>query len=183
MIISGLRVRRQRSGPLAHIVAALALGMALGCGLATGYEWILPDPAPPLSADAQQLLARINNVRKKESCPSLKANSALSAMAQAQANDMVVRGFLSSVNPDNQDPASRAHQFGYSGTVTESFAAGLGTPSEVINQWTNAENTFATPVIQRLKTCSMVSIGIGHDTGTAMPSLAAHVWVVTLGDH
>jgi hypothetical protein len=104
-------------------------------------------------------------------------------MAQAQANDMVARGFLSSVNPDNQDPVSRALRFGYTGgAVTESFAAGLATPSEVVSQWTNGDNALAAPVLKRILTCPMVSIGIGHDTGTVAPPLAAHVWVVALGD-
>jgi len=28
----------------------------------------------------------------------------------------------------------------------------------------------------------MVRIGIGHNTGTPLPDVAAHVWVMTLGD-
>lgn len=165
-----------------RIAAVLALGVCLGCGLAAGYERTIGCRGPQLPADAQQLLILLNTVRAKASCPPLTASNALVAMAQAQADDMVTRGFLSSVNPDNQDPVSRAWLFGYSGTVTESFAAGLATPSEVVRQWTNPQNTFAAPVRQRIQTCRMVRVGIGHDTGTATPSLAAHVWVLTLGD-
>lgn len=166
-----------------RIVAVLALSVVSGCGLAAGYEQFQADPAPQLpTGEQQQLLDLINSFRKKKFCPPVKVDAALVATAQAQARDMVARGFLSSVNPDNEDPASRAHRFGYTGTVTESFAAGLSTPVEVVKQWTDSDNAFAAPVRKRILTCRMTSIGIGHDTGTSMPTLAAHVWVITQGD-
>lgn len=166
------------------LVTVLALSLALGCGVAVVHERSFGDRGPRLPAEAQQLLDLVNGVRKQGSCPPLRTNGALVAMAQAQANDMVTRGFLSSVNPDNQDPVARALRFGYTGgAVTESFAAGLATPSEVVNQWANADNALAAPVLKRILTCPMVSVGIGHDTGTVAPPLAAHVWVIALGDH
>jgi uncharacterized protein YkwD len=135
-----------------------------------------------MTLDKQQLIERINALRTQASCPPVTANSSLATAAQAQADDMVARGFLSSVNPDNEDPSSRARAFGYSGDVTESFAAGLATPAEVADQWSNPENPYAAPVNRRIRNCDLVSIGIGHSTGTPLPEFAAQVWVMVLGD-
>jgi hypothetical protein len=173
----------RRPGHMSSLATVLVLSLGLGFGVAAAYGRTRGDRGPQLPADAQQLLDLVNLVRTQSACPPLKVNGSLAAMAQAQANDMVARGFLSSVNPENQDPVSRASRFGYIGAVTESFAAGLASPSEVVAQWTNTDNALAVPVARRIRTCRMVSIGIGHDTGTAMPPLAAHVWVIALGDH
>lgn len=171
-----------RATSTSRILAVLMTSLGLAVTLTGLYDWTLGSRDPNLPPEAEQLIDRINAVRAQASCPPVTADAALTAMAQAQASDMVRRGFLSSVTPDNQDTVSRARAFGYLGTVTESFAAGLSTPSEVIGQWTNSTNPFAAPVIKRIRACHMLSIGIGHDEGTVRPSLAAHVWVMTLGD-
>jgi uncharacterized protein YkwD len=175
-------VQRPSRRDTRRILAVLMAGVCLSVVLTALYDWTRGDRGLALPVEDQQLIDRVNTIRAKASCPPVTANPALTAMAQAQANDMVSRGFLSSVNPDNEDTISRARMYGYPGTVMESFAAGLSTPSEVVGQWTNSANLSASPVMKRIRTCGMVSVGIGHNTGTVRPALAAHVWVMTLGD-
>jgi uncharacterized protein YkwD len=170
------------AGRAARLSVVLTVSVALGVGLAAGHERTVGDRGPRLPASQEQLLSLLNGVRARTSCPRLTADVALDSMAQAQADDMVARGFLSSVNPDGQDAPSRARWFGYFGNVSESFAAGLDAPTEVVSQWTNPWNPSAAPVVRRIQSCKMVSIGIGHNTGTVRPPLAAQVWVIVLGD-
>jgi hypothetical protein len=178
----GLRPgRRRTTDQAARIGAVLVAALGLSVGLAALYDQTLGTRQPELPAETQQVIDQINAVRAKASCPPVTVNASLTAMAQAHAADMVTRGYLSNVNLDNQDAASRAHRFGYTGAVTQSFAAGLATPTEVVTQMTNPGNDFAKPVLARIRACPMVSIGIGHDTGATRPSLAAHVWVIALG--
>jgi uncharacterized protein YkwD len=92
MVATTVRPRRAM-----RIAAILALGVFLGCGLAAGYERAIGGRGPQLPADAQQLLTLLNTVRASV-IPPLTTDNALVAMAQAQADDMVTRGFLSSVN-------------------------------------------------------------------------------------
>jgi uncharacterized protein YkwD len=167
---------------LSRVALVVLLSVGLGFGLAAVYQRVVGGGGPQVGAEAQETIRLINAARASASCPPAKADAALMALAQSDAQDMAGRGFLSAVNPENEDPVARARRFGYTGSVAESYAAGLATPQEVVQQWTNSANAPAAPVKQRLLACRMVSIGIGHDTGTALPSLAAHVWVVTLGD-
>jgi hypothetical protein len=167
---------------LFRIVMVVVASVGLSLGLSAVYGQTLGDQGVAMARDEKELIDRINAIRAAASCPPVTANSSLATAAQAQADDMVARGFLSSVNPDNEDPLSRARAFGYSGGVTESFAAGLATPVEVAEQWTNPENPYAAPVKRRIRDCDMVSIGIGHSTGTPLPEFAAQVWVMVLGD-
>jgi Cysteine-rich secretory protein family len=161
---------------------AMLSGVAAGVGAAALYSPLIGSSGPEMPADVQQLVGRLNVVRTAASCPPLTVDATLSAMAQTRAADMVTRGYLGSVTPDNQDVASLAHQFGYPGEATFSYAAGLSTPAEVITQWTNPKPELAMAITRRIRTCSMTSVGIGHDTGTVFPALAAHVWVMVLGD-
>lgn len=167
---------------LVRVLLVVAASVGLGLGVSAVYAQTLGERRVAVAPDEQELIDRINAIRAGASCPRVTASSSLVAAAQAQADDMVARGFLSTVSPDNQDPVSRAREFGYAGGVTESFAAGLATPSEVADQWTNPANPYAERVNQRIRDCDMVSIGIGHNTGTSLPGIAAHVWVMTLGD-
>lgn len=167
---------------LLRITTVLAVSMGLALGVSTAYGRTLESWSTSLPLNERQLLQQVNAIRASASCPQVTVDPALVGAAQAQADDMVTRGFLSSVNPDNEDPAARVRVFGYSGKVTESYAAGLGSPSEVADQWINPENPYAKRVTDRIVDCRMVSGGIGHNTGTPLPGLAAHVWVLVLGD-
>jgi len=167
---------------LLRIVMVVVASVGLSLGLSAVYSQTLGDQGLAVAPDEKELIDRINAIRAKASCPPVTANPSLVAAAQAQADDMVNRGFLSPVNPDNQDPAFRARAFGYAGDVTESFAAGLTTPAEVADQWVNPDNPYAAPVSRRIRNCDAVSIGIGHNTGTPLPGFAGQVWVMTLGD-
>jgi uncharacterized protein YkwD len=162
------------------VVFAASVGLALVFGVL--YGRVAAPERELLPPDEQQLVDRINDIRAEMSCPLLTVDADLVAAAQAQADDMVARSYVGSVNPDNEDPSVRARAFGYPGRATESYAAGLGTPAEVIAQWTNTENPDAARVIRRIENCALSSIGVGHNTGNSVPGLAAHVWVVSMGD-
>jgi uncharacterized protein YkwD len=167
---------------LARVLAVVAVSVGLALGLSAVYGQTLRDPGVAVAPEEQELIDRINAIRAEASCPRVTPNASLAAAARAHADDMVARGYLSTLSPDGEDPVSRARAFGYSGGVTESFAAGLATPAEVASQWTNPANPHAARVNQRIRDCDMVSIGIGHSRGSPLPDIAAHVWVMTLGN-
>lgn len=167
---------------LLRIAAVLMASVGLSLGLSAVYGQTIRGSDAALPPQERELVDRINAIRADASCPAVRVDAALVAEAQAHADDMVDRGYLSVVSPEDQGPSTRARAFGYKGRVTESYAAGLSTPKEVADQWTNSANPAAAQVSQRIKNCHLVSIGIGHDTGTPLPTLAAQVWVMALGD-
>ncbi|HEY6793879.1 MAG TPA: CAP domain-containing protein [Kineosporiaceae bacterium] len=164
-----------------QVAVSMLLSVLLSIGIAALYGRLMGAPQVVLPSDAQRLLALVNGVRADSHCPALRVDAALTEVAQAQARDMVARGFLSSVNPDNEDAITRAARFHYPGMVTEAYAAGLDMPDDVIVQWTQPTGPGAA-VAQRIRTCDMVSAGIGFDAGSVLPRLSAHVWVIDLGD-
>jgi uncharacterized protein YkwD len=168
--------------PALRVLAVMSAALLTAVGLSTAYADMVAAQPSGLAPDERELVHLIDLARSHASCPALRTDPRLTAAAQAHADDMVLRGFSSDVNPDNEDAAIRAQRQGYPGNVTEDFAVGLAEPTEVLAQWTNASNSFARDTGKRLLNCRLVSIGVGHDRGVVRPPLAAHVWVVTLGD-
>jgi Cysteine-rich secretory protein family len=164
-----------------RVVVGLAVGGLIGLGIAAVYARVDAGSDPEMPPQDRQLLTLVNQVRVRWGCPPLAPDATLNSLATADAQDMATRGRLDTVDPQNQDPTVRARRLGYQGLVTEHFAAGLDTPVEVISLWSIGTPASA-PIRQDLRTCSLVSVGIGHDSGTVLPTLGAQVWVISLGD-
>jgi uncharacterized protein YkwD len=167
--------------PAARAATGVVTGLVLAFGLASVYQRTQQDEVS-LPAEEQALVDLLDDVRATSSCPQLRVDAALTAMADDHARDMVTRGFLSTVNPSGEDATMRARRFRYPGSATDHYAAGLATPSEVVTEWANPAIAASAAVSRQIRTCSLVSVGVGHDAGTAVPALAAHVWVIALGD-
>lgn len=87
----------------------------------------------------QTLLATTNQTRLSERKADLKDNQALTAAAQAKADDMVARDYWSHTTPDGKQPWSFVDETGYKYQIVgENLAYGFSSSDEVIRGWLNS---------------------------------------------
>lgn len=91
------------------------------------------------NVNSQLLLADTNTQRASQNEPALHINSALTAAAQAKANDMAAKGYWSHVSPDGTQPWSFIESAGYNYQAAgENLAYGFGTSEQVVSAWMNS---------------------------------------------
>jgi hypothetical protein len=134
-----------------------------------------------LSAQTARLIQLIDARRKTAGCPALTVDAELMTSAKTHVTDMAANGYASETGSDGSNPRQRAAAAGYSGQVVEIVAAGIPTPDEVFQQWTNTGNPAAAASVAKMTDCSRVHVGIGHNPGRIMPTFGPGIWVVDLG--
>lgn len=88
---------------------------------------------------SENLLEATNLDRSQQQLSSLSIDPALSAAAQAKANDMVQRNYWSHTSPDGRTPWSFIAAAGYSYAIAgENLAYGFNGASEVVAGWMNS---------------------------------------------
>jgi uncharacterized protein YkwD len=117
-----------------------------------GREWRILLARPLLAArlgdwqaEGQKLLERINNARSTArqcggqafaAAAPLVWNATLGSTAEAHSRAMANGNFFDHQDPDGRTPGDRAELAGYSGQrIGENIAAGLDTPSKVVDGW------------------------------------------------
>lgn len=125
-----------------------------------------------------ELLALINNARRRVGSPSLRFSNSLSRAAQAHAEDIVRHNYvLGHVGSGGSSVEDRAQRAGYSSSfVGENAAAGDSTPSEIFDQWMNSRGHRA----NMLKS-DYTEVGIGYVLN-ASETTYKHYWVLVLGN-
>lgn len=119
--------------PYLPIMAILTLGVVANSWLAKVNHNVLGYAS---NMSSQALLDDTNAARRSTGETGLQLSNALSAAAQAKANDMVARNYWSHVTPDGKQPwtfiAAQGYQYQQAG---ENLAFGFGSSSEVISAW------------------------------------------------
>ncbi|MBU0903450.1 MAG: CAP domain-containing protein [Gammaproteobacteria bacterium] len=117
-----------------------------------GRDWRILLARPLLSArlgdwqvEGQKLLEQLNTARRTaRQCGSqsfaaaapLQWNATLGSTAEAHSRAMANGNFFDHQDPDGRTPGDRAELAGYSGQrIGENIAAGLDTPSKVVDGW------------------------------------------------
>jgi uncharacterized YkwD family protein len=110
---------------------------------------VTPTPAPVQQSSqstagigkfAMQVIDLTNVERKKNGLPSLKADAALSKVAQTKSKDMETKHYFSHTSPTYGSPFDMMRDFGVTyRTAGENIAMGQPTPQEVVNAWMNSE--------------------------------------------
>lgn len=92
------------------------------------------------SVSPSGLLDATNAQRTQNGAGSLQASSALSAAAQAKANDMIARNYWAHVTPDGQQPWVFMDSAGYKyQKAGENLAYGFLTSGETVTGWMNSQ--------------------------------------------
>lgn len=120
-------------------------------------------PALSVTAQAGDLLARINNLRASQGLPGYTMNGILSAAAQSQAQWMAETGVISHNRPDGSSPRSRALNAGYiTADVSENIYGGTQASVDgAWNFWVNSDIHYRGMVNSRY-----AEVGIGIASGT-----------------
>jgi hypothetical protein len=140
---------------------ALALGVALGAGLA-----VRPARAEDLAAYAQEVLSLVNRERQAAGLAPLTRAPELDQAAQRFASYMGTAHFFDHTGPDGSTLPSRIAAAGYHGyTWAENIAAGQRTPQAVVQDWMNSPEHRANILHSALKE---IGIGVARVPGSPM---------------
>lgn len=122
--------------PYLPVFAVLSLGMFFNSLIARQHHSVL---GYATNVSAQALLAETNGERTSHHQPALQLNQALTAAAQAKANDMAKRNYWSHVTPDGKQPWSFIAASGYQYEAAgENLAYGFGSSQQIITAWMNS---------------------------------------------
>jgi uncharacterized protein YkwD len=97
----------------------------------------LTAPLADLAQVRKIALERVEQARRTAGRPPVHESSALDAVAQRQAEDMLHRGYYSHESPDGTTPGDRVERSAYGAYrfVAENIAKGIFEPDEVVDRW------------------------------------------------
>jgi len=104
----------------------------------------------------QQVVAFINNERRRGHCPALRADGKLRAAARAHSADMATNNFVSHTGTDGSSATDRMQKAGYPQGLSELLARGADSPQAVVRSWTRDRSDRA-----QLLDCDARAIGVG----------------------
>jgi len=124
----------------------------------------------------EEVVALTNAERTKAGCGALARHEALDKAAQGHGVDMAEKNYFSHTGQDGSSPFDRIKRAGYPDRTgqAENIAAGLTTPSAVVQGWMNSAGHK-----KNMLNCAYKSIGVGyaHNAGARY----RHYWVQTFG--
>ena len=115
-----------------------------------------------LEAVRQEMLERINTLRREAGRPPLTLEPRLTTAAQGHADDMLTRTYYSHVSPEGTPPRQRVLAAGYSGAiVAENIAAGQTSVELAVDAWMHSTEHRRNILEPRFQ-----EIGIGMAVGS-----------------
>ena len=124
-----------------------------------------------------QMLAQVNEVRRKAGAPPLELDPVLQKAAQAHAQDMLARGYFAHKSPSGTTVRERSRQAGYDWrTIGENIAEGQTSVDEVMKTWMESPGHRKNILEPRFK-----DLGIGLLTGKTRDGEYRVIWVQNFG--
>ncbi len=122
-----------------------------------------PPPATNNPKFAEEMLSRVNAIRRQNQLGSLSLNQQLSKSAQAYAQQMSSQKFFSHTSPDGQTFKHRNEQAGYTNWrwMGENIGQGQQSVEEVVAAWMNSESHRANILSDKAK-----ELGVGFKAGS-----------------
>jgi uncharacterized protein YkwD len=115
-----------------------------------------------LEAVRQEMLERVNTLRREAGRPPLTLEPRLTTAAQGHADDMLTRTYYSHVTPEGTPPRQRVLAAGYSGEiVAENIAAGQTSVELAVEAWMHSTDHRRNLLDPRFQ-----EIGIGMAVGS-----------------
>lgn len=167
--------------------ALLTIGLVAACGRSQSTVLIPPESdeqpaggggsgpaAPPdldalgigQSAEAEQVLALINNQRAQNGCPPLTQNSVLTIVAYGHSEDMGLRDYFAHDSPDGAKFSDRILGAGYQFSMAaENVAAGTNDLEQLVQLWMDSPGHRANIVNCELKETGVGYFFLENDTG------------------
>jgi uncharacterized protein YkwD len=104
----------------------------------------------------QQVVALINNERRRAHCPALRVDGKLRAAARSHSADMATNNFISHTGTDGSSATDRMQKAGYPQGLSELLARGGDNPQAVVRSWSRDKADRA-----ELLDCGARAIGVG----------------------
>jgi uncharacterized protein YkwD len=104
----------------------------------------------------QQIVALINNERRRGHCPALRVDGKLRAAARSHSADMATHNFVGQTGSDGSSAIDRMQKAGYPQGLSELLARGADNPQAVVRSWTRDRSDRA-----QLMDCDARAIGVG----------------------
>lgn len=98
---------------------------------------VMADPLRPAMAGwKEDVVARVNTFRGRNTLPPLRPDPLLDRAAQAHAEDMLRRDYVAHESPEGGQPGDRALRVGYRySRIAENLTVGPETPAEAVQAW------------------------------------------------
>ncbi len=115
-----------------------------------------------VQAVRQEMLERVNTIRRGVGLKPLEIDPRLTTAAQAHADDMLARVYYNHVSPEGTTPRQRVHAAGFvADLVAENIAAGQTSPEDALGGWLHSTDHRRNLLDPRL-----THIGIGMALGS-----------------
>lgn len=125
----------------------------------------------------REMLARVNEIRRKAGAPPLELDPVLQKTAQAHAQDMLARGFFAHKSPSGTTVRERSRSAGYDWrTIGENIAEGQKSVEEVLTTWMGSPGHRKNILEPRFQ-----DLGIGLVTGRTRDGEYRVIWVQNFG--
>jgi uncharacterized protein YkwD len=125
----------------------------------------------------EEMLTRVNAVRKKAGLNALRLNSMLGKAAQGHAEDMLARGYFSHESPSGTTVRERSRKAGYDWTaIGENIAFGQTSVDEVMETWMDSPG-HRKNILSR----NFTELGIGLALGKGPDGTYQVLWVQNFG--
>jgi len=128
---------------------------------------------------AAEMLARVNEVRRREGLRPFVASPVLDRISQAHAEDMLARSYVGHRTPEGLGPSERAVAGGYPSGIGENIVAGRFSVEQALEAW------LASPGHRRNildPGCREMGLGIAVGEGyDAAPGGYEVIWVQSFG--
>jgi uncharacterized protein YkwD len=125
----------------------------------------------------EEMLTRVNAVRKKAGLKPLRLNSDLEKAAQRHAEDMLARGYFAHESPSGTTVRERARKAGYAwNAIGENIAFGQTSVQEVIETWMDSPG-HRKNILSR----NFSELGVGLALGKGRDGKYQILWVQNFG--
>ena len=128
---------------------------------------------------AAEMLARVNDVRRRAGLTPLAPNPRLDRISQQHAEDMLLRSYSGHRTPEGLDPSARARADGYRPGIGENIVEQRFSAKEALDAWMNSpghRRNILNPDCRELGLG--LAVGEGYD---AAPGGYRVVWVQSFG--
>lgn len=128
---------------------------------------------------AAEMLARVNDVRRREGLPPLASNPLLDRISQEHAEDMLRRSYFGHQTPEGLGPSDRARADGYPAGIGENLVEQRFSTEEALKAWLDSPGHRRNILDPGSREMGLgLAVGAGYD---AAPGGYRVVWVQSFG--
>ena len=128
---------------------------------------------------AAEMLARVNEVRRREGLPPYAPSPLLDRISQKHAEDMLARSYIGHRNPEGLGPSERARAEGYVAGIGENIVEGRFSAQEALEAWLGSPGHRRNVLDPGCREMGLgLAVGEGYD---AAPGGYKVIWVQSVG--